>query len=908
MGKILAIDVNKDNLTSLETIIQDVIPNSIIFTVSNDTDGIELAIEKDPDVILLDIDMSGMDGFEVCHRLKTNKKLEDIPVVFITSLSVNRDLRVKALSAGADAFLSKPIDGIELSKQVAAMVKIKSANRQNKIAMLQLIDELKKENQIRLKTEESLKESEIHYRTLADNGQALIWTSGLDKKCNYFNQPWLDFTGRTLEQELGDGWVDGVHPDDLEHCIKTYVEAFDRREKFSMEYRIRHSSGEYRWILDDGTPRYNTKGEFVGYIGHCLDITDHRHVVEALIRSEERFKMLFEKSPLGYQSLNEDGYLVEVNETWVDILGYSKEEASGKWFGDFLSEQYVEDFRKKFLLFRSLGKIHGESEMVKKDGNKILIEFDGRIAYTLSGESEQIHFVFKDITEQKKAEEELKNKNEFIQTVLDNLPIGVSLNKIDQGTALYLNKKFEEIYGWPEEELRDISTFFLKIYPDEAYRTELTTRIMADINSGDTSRMHWENCNIVHKDGSKHIVNAVNIPLYDQNIMVSTVFDITEQRRISDELIIAKEVAEENNRLKSAFLANMSHEIRTPMNAIMGFANLLSEAEETDKRYFADIVQKSSEQLLALIDDVILLSRLQSEKMRLNIGVLNPNKLVAEVIQMFDHPDLKKGLGLKFNFQGRYANLSIQSDSNKIKQVLTNLISNAIKYTHEGSVEVGFESHHGVIEFYVKDTGIGISEDEQDRIFDTFYRSEEVISSAIRGTGLGLNIAKELVSLMGGTIGVSSVLNEGSRFYFSIPVEPTFEEQIVNPLPQVMQQNIAGLTVLVADDELVNFQLIKILLKDKVKRIDHAINGKEAVELVLQNKYSLILMDLKMPVMGGIEATKILRAKYPNLPIIAQTAFTLPEDKKSALQAGCNDFISKPLRKEKLMEIMSKYS
>jgi CheY-like chemotaxis protein len=253
-------------------------------------------------------------------------------------------------------------------------------------------------------------------------------------------------------------------------------------------------------------------------------------------------------------------------------------------------------------------------------------------------------------------------------------------------------------------------------------------------------------------------------------------------------------------------------------------------------------------------------------------------------------------------------NLTIHSDSNKIRQVLTNLISNAVKYTHEGTVEVGFELHKGSIEFYVKDTGIGISEEEQNRIFDTFYRSKRVLSSAIRGTGLGLNIAKELVSLMGGTIGVSSVLDKGSRFYFTIPVEQTVEEQIVNVLPQIARQNVADLTILVADDESVNFQLIKILLKGKVKRVDHAANGKEAVELVAQNKYNLILMDLKMPVMGGIEATKILRKKYPDLPIIAQTAFTLPEDKKVALQAGCNDFISKPLRKEHLMEIMNKYS
>ena len=239
---------------------------------------------------------------------------------------------------------------------------------------------------------------------------------------------------------------------------------------------------------------------------------------------------------------------------------------------------------------------------------------------------------------------------------------------------------------------------------------------------------------------------------------------------------------------------------------------------------------------------------------------------------------------------------------------MTNLISNAVKYTVKGNVEVGYDLHQGFIEFYVKDTGIGISEDEQNLIFDTFYRSEEVISSAIRGTGLGLNIAKELVDLMGGKIGVSSILNKGSHFYFTIPVEHIVGEHVKNSLPQTTKQNLADLTILVADDESINFQLIKILLNGKVKRVDHAVNGKEAVELVSQNEYNLVLMDMKMPVMGGIEATKILRKQYPDLPIIAQTAFTLPEDKKLALQAGCNDFISKPLKKENLMEIMNKYS
>ncbi len=383
--------------------------------------------------------------------------------------------------------------------------------------------------------------------------------------------------------------------------------------------------------------------------------------------------------------------------------------------------------------------------------------------------------------------------------------------------------------------------------------------------------------------------------------------DITERNQHEPELKAAKVKAEESNRLKPAFLVSMSHEIRTPMNAIMGFSDLIMEAEGDEKKQFATIIQKCSKQLLTLIDDVLHLSRLQSEKLPIDNTRFKPAELVTDVFRMFNHPNLKKELDIAIIIPGQYKDLVMRSDAGKIRQILTNLVANAVKYTLEGIVKLGFDLQNGFVEFYVTDTGIGIPEEEQERIFESFYRSEQAISSAIEGTGLGLSIAKELVELMGGVIGVSSVPNKGSRFFFSIPLEKSDKMNSGKPLLQTEQKHLKDFTILIAEDEQISYRYLEILLKDKVKRIDRATNGKEAVELALKNSYNLILMDLKMPVMDGIEATKILKQQFPDIPIIAQTAYSMPEEKESALKAGCADFLTKPIKKSKLIEMINRY-
>ena len=815
----------------------------------------------------------------------------------------------------------------------------------------------------RKQAEEALRENETHFRTLADSGQALIWTSGIDKKCNYFNLPWLKFTGRTLEQELGDGWTEGVHPDDLQQCIEIYVTAFDRREKFNMEYRLRHAGGEYRWIQDSGTPRYNSKGEFIGYIGHCLDINERKlaeqkilqanrvyavicQINQTIVRVKDKDELLCEVcriavefgklrmawvgfvdeetklvKPAAFAGV-EDGYLSAIENISISDTpegrgpaGTAIREGSYCFCEDIATDPKMTIWKDEALKrgYRSVislplkqfGKCIGVFTLystIPGFFNQGEIELLDEVANDLSFALQTIEIR----KQHKQAENSLQEVTERLRFALDGTNDGIWDVQMETG-AMYLSPRGKEILGYGPDEVIPVKTWSEIVHPDDLPQTQI------DLNAyfeGHTPLFYTEQRLKTKNGGWKWILTRGKIVARDTAgkplRMTGTHTDITERKRNEDELISAKEKAEENNRLKSAFLRNMSHELRTPMNAIMGFSNLMQEAEATEKNYYAGIIQKSSEQLLMVIDDVMLLSRLQSEKLPVKNTGFRPAELVTDICQMFNLPDLKKGLELTVNIPEQYRNLIVVSDADKIKQILANLVSNAIKYTLNGGVEIGLEMQNGNIEFYVKDTGIGISEREQKRIFEPFYRGEQAISAAIGGTGLGLNIAKELIELLGGRMGVTSVPDQGSRFYFTIPAEQSDKPHPEKALPQAVQKDWKDFTILIAEDEPDNYLYLEILLKNKVKRIDHAINGLKAVELASKNRYDLVLMDIKMPVMNGIEATIKLKQQFPDMPIIAQTAYASPEEREQVLQAGCDDYISKPIKKSALMEIIGK--
>lgn len=414
--------------------------------------------------------------------------------------------------------------------------------------------------------------------------------------------------------------------------------------------------------------------------------------------------------------------------------------------------------------------------------------------------------------------------------------------------------------------------------------------------------------------GETRILQTVKIPMrsgYDQGIAVLSVsIDITERIAFESELTQAKNKAEEVDRLKTAFLANMSHEIRTPMNAIIGFSELLNDPDLTsqNRAEFVKLIGENSRVLLSLIEDIIDVAKIEAGQIRIVQGVCEVNVVLKELenkaIELLSKQSHKQ-LKVKLNCEVDDPGFAITTDPLRFKQVMKNLVGNAIKFTEKGYVEIGYniEAEQGKIIFYVKDTGIGLKDDKLSLIFERFRQAEESSTKEYGGTGLGLTISRRLVEIMGGSMWVESVLHEGSTFYFSLPYQSTNVSEPTKPLfKQYDTHDWSNMSILVAEDEASNFELISATLNKTKANIVRAYNGLEAVEIIQAGKpVDLILMDIRMPVMNGHEATRRIRLIYPDLPIISLTAYAMSDDIQRSIDAGCNAHISKPFKPSELL-------
>ena len=512
----------------------------------------------------------------------------------------------------------------------------------------------------------------------------------------------------------------------------------------------------------------------------------------------------------------------------------------------------------------------------------------------------------RDITEDEVQRRENEKYRFFLESILENLPIATTVkDKNDEGRYLIWNKKAAEMMEVPAEDI--VGHYEEEFNP--LMQDNFIQETDKEVEESEIPQSYIKH--FVNPKGREYILSfhktLVSYNKGKERWIVSSALDITE-------LLAAKEKAEEANRLKSAFLANMSHEIRTPLNAIVGFSSILSDyIQDEDTKEYIHIIEENTQLLLQLINDILDLSKIESGILERKREKFNLAKVSGELYTMIQpkitNPEVEFILG------NSGPDCWIFLDRNRLKQVWMNFLTNAVKCTHSGHIKMGYSLENGGIKVYVEDSGVGIPYEVQNRVFGRFQKLNEFA----QGTGLGLAISRAIIEGAGGEIGFTSTPGVGSTFWAWIPCDVSMQENIdpkATPQPTQTQETVSlnhsislkgingkDLQILIAEDNDSNYSLVKHILKEY--QITRVVNGVEAVEKVRDEEFDIVLMDMKMPIMGGLEATRKIRELNPIIPIIALTANAFDADRVSAMEAGCNAFLTKPLKKEELLELFS---
>ena len=703
--------------------------------------------------------------------------------------------------------------------------------------------------------------------------------------------------------------------------------------------------GETKFRRTDGTILHTiVKSTMIddngGNIASIINITERKKAEEELmslnkeleaiknkaLEGEESYKTLFKSIGDAIYIQDYEAKFIDVNSSVLNMYGYSKEDFIGNT-PLFLSAPDMNDMS---AVFESFDKVkQGTSQVFefwgKRKNGEIFPKTVEQYKGTYFGQDVVIT-VARDISNQFKTQQELiiakekaeENEKQIIKAkgvveisekaykdVVETSSDLISV--VDRkGKILFINHASKKFYGLPPKECLGKLAFEFILPEDKEYTQ---TKFIEWVNS-ENDNFHLENRQINATGEIFDVEWNINIERKGKEVIKITSIgrDITEQNITQQELIIAKEKAEENEVLKSAFLANMSHEIRTPMNSILGFSELLMNEELTpDKKdRYHEIVHNNGKRLMNLISDIVDISKIDTKQLTINYSVFNLNTLLDNLQSQFEISPLCKNITYKTS-KGLTPDRSyIRTDNNRLVQVLSNLIENALKFTDKGFIEIGYTTNDSEFQFFIKDSGVGINKKDLNLIFERFGQSNNQYQKAKEGTGLGLSISKGIIEMLGGKIWVESELHMGSTFFFTIPncnVENDELKKVKKSTVKIVPK--ISPTILIAEDEESNYWLIEAILEKYDFKLLHAKNGKEAVEMFQNNEVDLILMDFNMPIMSGIEATELIRQTNKEIPIIALTAYAMAEDKERATKVGCNDFISKPVKRNVLLEVIN---
>jgi PAS domain S-box-containing protein len=793
MPDILAIDDKVDNLVTLSALLKNLLPACRVLTALSGPAGIELARAEQPDVILLDVKMPGMDGIEACRLLMADESTSHIPVILITAIRTDTQSRILGLEAGANAFVSKPIEPDELVSQVHVALRIKRAED----ALRQERDSL--ERRVEERTA-SLRESKALLDTAARISRFGGWSLDLTKN-------WMKWSDQVaVIHEMPPGYSPSVEealrfyaPDCRERIAKVFGDCVSHGASYDEEVEIVTTRGKRVWVRTTCEAVRDESGAVVKVGGAFQDITERKRADMALQGALAELSAVYTSAPVAMLVFDPDMRITKINSAASVFVAGTERNVMGQRCGEVL-----------------------------RCGHR----FDARQGCG-SGQACRTCVLR--------------------QTVLDTF--GDGQNR--QGLEFWMD-------------------------------------------TGDSGETH-EIC---------LLVSTAFLPTAEEPRVLLCALDITRQKSTERGLVLAKESAETANRAKSEFLANMSHELRTPLNGIMGMMQLLQGSLlDEEQRQFVSMAITSSDRLTRLLTDLLDISRIEAGK----LDILEQEFSIAEVsdsvFDLFTPTARAKGITLECAVDPFLPTRLIGDDA-RLRQILFNLVGNALKFTETGSVRVemvplaGRDDGMVRVLFSVSDTGIGIPEARIQELFKPFVQVDSSYTRRHQGAGLGLAIVRRLVHMMGGHATMDSELGQGTSVHVVLPFKLPAREAAARaqdgaaPPPR-------GLRLLLVEDEPSNAFVIRRLLEKSGHEVVLVENGRQVLDILIREDFDCILMDVQMPVMDGVEATRAIRSSETlgakcRIPIIALTAYAMDGDRKKFLQAGMDDYLSKPVSLEKI--------
>lgn len=783
--------------------------------------------------------------------------------------------------------------------------------------------------------EEALQESKERFAlTTAGSGDGL-WDVDVIGRQFWFSEPYRQLLGYENENDYPnawESWSNGIHPDDREATLKAFDLHLYSGAPYNVEFRLLTKQGRWRWFNARCKSLRDEHGQSYRAAGAITDITDHKQQGIELEQAYFSSEMAMRLSHMGSWwmdfSVNQDRFYA--TPSTLDLIGEPSSET-----GNFITvNHWTENVTRtnKVLGERALAefRLSLEDPSAKldvtyqytrpSDGEILWVRAIGKVIRDESGNVTNVHGVVQDITEQKNAELELSKKHEELVRLIEELPIPAS--QIDtEGNVLHVNHAFVDLLGYTINDIPTVETHWETFYPDLEYREKLKATWASSIKASAKAGAAIEPMllSVTAKSGEIKILRVHTIQIGDLGL--SMWVDFTEREKHEKELAVAKEAAEAATQAKSEFLANMSHEIRTPMNAILGLSELALDTELSgSQRSYISNVNRSAESLLGIINDILDFSKIEAGQLDMESVDFRLEDVFGDVANLLSLKTEDSGVVLLFDWT-RELPTELVGDPLRLRQILINLGNNAVKFTSSGEIVIAVEQldqteNQVKLHFSVRDTGIGMTPEHKNNLFQAFSQADSSTTRKYGGTGLGLTISKRLVEMMGGRIWAESTLGEGSTFHFTVIFRLQerindsiyHKESLFSAMDQAIDR-LRGARILLAEDNKLNQVLALHVLSSNGLVPTLAENGHQALEILETQDFDGVLMDCQMPIMDGYVATKEIRkqAKYQSLPVLAMTANVMAGDRKKVLDAGMNDHIAKPFTKDELFTTMARW-